>query len=98
MELKDSFVGRLNGENFFRTARTETYVEVPPALLITDERGDTWSLGVQYVYHDSSTLEFNVIRNDVDTGETASKIVYRAGRVTIFGKAGRRTWNGRTFV
>jgi hypothetical protein len=97
MELKDSFVGRLNGQKFFRTYKTDSYVEVPPALLITDERGDTWSLGTEYVQH-HQRIEFNVIRNDISTGEFADKMIFRGGRLEIYGWYGRKIWNGRTFI
>ena len=95
METRDSFVGRLDGVSYFRSHQTESYVVIPPALIITDERGDTWSLGTEYTID----MEFNVIRNDRSTGEFASRIEYRRGHgVRIFGKAGWRVFNGRTFV
>ena len=94
MELKDTFVGRINGTDFFRERKTEAYVEIPPALIITDERGDAWTLGVRYNEH----MEFSVVRNDIPTGEFASKIEYRTGKVRIFSRAGAKTWNGRSFI
>ena len=97
MELKDSFVGRLNGVNFFRTHKTESYVEIPPALIITDERGDAWTLGEDYAQH-GQRFEWGVKRNDQHTGEMAEKIVYRGGRVRIFGWYGSKVWNGKTFI
>lgn len=97
MELKDTFVGRLHGTPYFRTHKTESYVCVPPALLITDERGDTWSLGNEFAQH-GQRFSFNVIRNDRDTGELAERIEYQAGKVRIFGWYGFKTWNGRTFI
>lgn len=97
MELKDSFVGRLHGIDFFRTLKTEAYVEVPPALLITDERGDTWTLGCEYTQH-GTRFEWNVLRNDCGTGEQAERIVFRNGKVKIFGWYGFKTWTGRAFV
>src|ERR1043166_1348543 len=97
MELRDTFVGRLNGHKFFRTHKTESYVEVPPALLVTDQRGDTWSLGNEFAQH-GERFSFNVIRNDRDTGELAERIVYQGGRLFIYGWYGRKVWNGRTFV
>lgn len=97
MELKDSFVGRLGGVDFLRTHKTEAYVEVPPALLITDERGDTWTIGNDYVQHGQG-FAWGVMRNDIHTGEMAEKIVFRNGKVKIFGWYGFKTWNGRTFI
>src|ERR1041385_792771 len=98
MELKDSFVGRLNGLNWFRTHQTESYVEVPPSLIITDERGDVWSIGTDFAQH-GQRFSWGVLRNDRHTGELAEKIVYRRGKgVMIYGWYGRKVWNGRTFV
>lgn len=97
MELKDSFVGRLHGRDFFRIHKTESDVEVPPALLITDERGDTWTIGNEYTQH-GHRFEWNVLRNDRPIGEMAEKIIMRNGRVRIFGWYGSKTWNGRVFV
>lgn len=94
MELKDTFVGRAMGTDYFRTHKTEAYVEIPPAMIITDERGDVWTLGLNY----NQAMEFDVVRNDCSTGEFASRIVYRGGKVKIFGKAGWKTWNGRGLV
>ena len=97
MELKDSFVGRLNGLDFYRTHKTESYVEIPPSLIITDERGDAWTLGTDYAQH-GRRFSWGVLRNDRHTGELAEKIVFQRGRVHIFGWYGRKTWNGRTFI
>lgn len=94
MELRDTFVGIANGTRFYRERATESYVEIPPALIITDERGDVWTLGVRY----NGFMEFSVLRNDVPTGDFASRIVYQAGKVRIFGRAGSRTWSGRSFI
>jgi hypothetical protein len=99
MAFRDSILltGTINGARYERENRSENYVEIPPALVITDERGGMWTLGTEYLLYDGQ-FEWNVLRNDVDTGEMASKIVYRGGRVTIYGCDGRRIWNGRSFV
>lgn len=89
--------GTIGGNRYLRENRSERDVEIPPAFMITDETGGMWSLGNEYELHNSQ-LEFNVIRNDVDTGEMASKIVYRGGVVTLFGRAGMRRWSGRSFI
>jgi hypothetical protein len=89
--------GTVNGARYERENRSENYVEIPPALLITDERGGMWTLGTEYVVHNGE-FEFNVLRNDVDTGETAKRIVCRRGKVAIFGQNGWRIWNGKSFV
>jgi hypothetical protein len=97
METRDSFVGQVYGERYYRERETEADVVIPPALLITDERGDCWTLGVRH----NDDLEWTVLRNDIWTGEFASRIeCCRASgrRVRIFGKAGWKTWSGRTFV
>ena len=89
--------GTINGARYVRENRTERDVEIPPAFMITDETGAMWSFGTEYALHNGH-YEFNVIRNDVDTGEVASKIVYRGGVVTIFGRDGWRRWSGRSFI
>lgn len=89
--------GTVNGARYQREGRSERDVEIPPAYLITDETGAMWSFGTEYALHNGQ-FEFNVIRNDIDTGEVANKIVYRGGAVTIFGRDGWRRWNGRTFI
>lgn len=95
--MADSLVGRLNGTNYFRENATEAYVEVPPALMITASDGKLFTLGTQYQQH-GQVFEFNVLVNDIDTGEMASKIVYQRGKVRIFGRAGWRIWTERGFV
>jgi hypothetical protein len=99
MSIRDSalLTGTANGARYFREARSERDVEIPPAHLITDERGGMWTLGPEYTLHDGQ-FEFSVLRNDVDTGEMAAKIVYRGGVVTIYGRDGRRRWTGRAFI
>lgn len=94
MELKDSFVGRALGVDYFRELKTEAYVVVPPALIITDERGDTWTLGLKYNRH----MEFNVLRNDRSTGEFASKIEWNGQRLRIYSRDGFKTWTGKSFI
>ena len=97
MELKDGFLGRLHGQPYYRVRKSEAYVEIPPALLITDECGDSWSVGFEYFMH-GDRIHYNVIHNDQDTGEYAEKIVYQNGRVRIFGWYGWKTYNGKTFI
>jgi hypothetical protein len=99
MAFRDSILltGTVNGARYQRENRSERDVEIPPAYLITDDVGAMWSFGTNYAIHNGE-FEFNVIRNDVDTGETAKRIVYRGGVVTIYGSAGRRRWTGRSFI
>ena len=98
--VKDGMIGMLMGVPYTRVDQSEAYVAVPPALLITDNRGNTWSLGFEYTQPSGRAhYEFNVLMNDVDTGETAERIdYYRGGRVSIYGWYGRKVWNGRAFV
>lgn len=80
---------------------TESYVSVPPALIITDERGDVWTFGFQLAPKKLSPdgeFAFNVLRNGIDTREMASRIERRSGKVRIFTFVGWKWWNGKTFV
>jgi hypothetical protein len=90
--------GTVNGARYERENCSEEYVEIPPAYLITDETGAMWSFGTEYATGRDRHFEFNVLRNDVDTGEMASRITYRSGKVRIFGSAGWRTWTGKYFL
>lgn len=87
-------VGTANNLRYERENKTESYVAIPPALIITDSDGAAWTLGTQYIDRGGGELEFNVLRNDVDTGETAMRIEYRNGVVRIFGRysGGRGSW------
>jgi hypothetical protein len=77
---------------------TEDYVSTPPALTITDERGDIWCLGPTNLGVSGGEFSFTVLRNGVPTGERANRIERRAGKISIFGPEGRKAWNGRTFI
>lgn len=89
-------IGRANGQTIRRENKTESYVVIPPALWITDSDGAVWTLGTEYTVH----MEFNVLRNDVDTGQYAARIEYRAGVLRIYGRDGWRTFsrNRRHFI
>lgn len=91
-------IGQLDGVKYFREQESDPYVEIPPARLITDKQGGTWSFGTVYRFDRNGYYEFNVIRNDLDLDEYAQKIVYRGGKVRIFGQDGWRVWNGRSFI
>lgn len=80
-------IGRALGRTYRRANKTEPYVCIPPALVITDSDGATWTLGFRYQIH-GGEYEFNVLRNDVDTGEMAKRIEYRDGIVRVFGQNG----------
>ena len=80
---------------------TESYVSVPPALTITDEAGAVWTLGFNTQPRDRSPdgeFAFNVLRNGYETGEVASRIERRGGRVKIFTRSGWKRWNGSVFI
>lgn len=79
-------IGRANGVTFRRDDKSESDVVIPPAYIITDSDGGTWTFGNEFSVHG----EINVLRNDIDTGEFAQKIEYRKGRVWLFGKSGWR--------
>jgi hypothetical protein len=97
--LRDSelLIGTVLGVKYHRENRTEAYVSVPPALIITDSNGSAWSLGNEYIQR-GLIYEFNVMCNDKNTGEMAQKIEYRNGQISIYGWDGRRTWTGRSFT
>ena len=80
---------------------TEEYVSTPPALWIHDERGDVWTLGEQFARMTDAPhgeFAFNVLRNGQDTGEFASRIERRRGKIRIFTRQGFKTWSGQSFL
>lgn len=79
---------------------TEAYVSSPPAARITDEANNVFTLGYAYqVQRDAPRGEFafNVLLNGCETGEFASRIERRNGKVRIFTRQGFKTWNGKSF-
>ena len=82
-------IGRALGVTYRRADKTEPYVCVPPALVITDSDGGTWTFGTEF----NAYGEINVLRNDVDTGEFAQRIEYRGGVVRLYGKGGGRSFS-----
>lgn len=82
-----------------QTHITEEYVSSPPALIIVDERGDIWTLGIQMERYDTPRGEyaFPVQRNGQLTGEVASRIERRRGRIRIFTRNGWKHWTGNSF-
>ena len=91
---------------------TEDYVSSPPALVILDETGTVWTLGLQMGAPSDEVKEryrtrwdaprgefaFDVLRNGQPTGEWASRIERRKGRVRIFTRDGWKQWSGRSFI
>lgn len=99
----------LQGE---QTYITEEYVSSPPALVIIDDYGAIWTLGLQMAAPTDAIKEryqtrwdapngefaFDVLRNGQPTGEYASRIERRKGKVRIFCRGGWKQWTGRSFV
>lgn len=77
---------------------TESYISVPPALTITDERGDLWTLGFNPGAGPRGEFSFDVLRNGQFAGVIASRIERRNGRVRAFTREGWKVFNGRSFV
>jgi len=100
MSDSDLLVGRAFNQTYYRENRTESYVEVPPACIITLSDGTTFRLGEQFTGFGGWNMEFNVLANDRDTGHMAQRIEMRNGVVKIFGRTGWRTWSRkhRNFV
>ena len=89
---------KLQGE---QTHITEEYVSSPPALIILDECGDVWTLGMWVGRRDNAPdgeYAFNVLRNGIATGDFASRIERRQGKVRIFTRDGWKRWSGQSFV
>lgn len=82
---------------------TEEYVSSPPALIIVDEAGIIWTLAMQLGKElggidPQGEFCFEVLANGHKTGEFASRIERRSGRIRIFTHKGWRRWTGRAFV
>ncbi len=91
--------GRALKTTYLRENATQPYVTIPPALIITDSNGATWTLGFSYIekwIRGEKVFYFNVLRNDVDTGEFSEKIDYRQGKIRIFSSDGtQKVWRER---
>ena len=81
-----------------QTHVTESYVSSPPALTITDERGDLWCLGFGGGHVQGGEFAYAVLRNGKSTGEMANRIERRGGRIRIFTTSGWKRWTGQGFV
>jgi len=85
-----------------QTHITEDYVSSPPGLIIVDERGAYWTLGLQYQWlRDAPEGEFafNVLRNGRETGVFASRIERRKGKIRVLQRGGTYLyWNGQSFA
>lgn len=78
---------------------TEDYVSSPPALWIHDETGATWTLGMRMHLMREGFGEYcyMVLRNAKPTGEIASRIERRNGKIRVFTDTGWKRWLGRSF-
>jgi hypothetical protein len=79
---------------------TENYVSIPPALIITDEGNNVWTLGLMTAPKGKSPdgeFAFDVLRNGKWSGEVASRIERRKGRIRIFTCDGWKIWTGNSF-
>lgn len=78
---------------------TENYVSVPPALIITDAGNNVWTLGFSNAPNaPRGEFAFNVLKNGQNTGEWASRIERRKGKIRIFTPTGWKWYNGWAFI
>lgn len=79
---------------------TEPYVCIPPALVIRDREGATWTLGFDYDEREwrGGKWEYDIVRNGRKTGEFGRIIEFRKGVVKIWGAEGWRTYRNGRFV
>lgn len=80
---------------------TESYVSVPPALIIVDEQKAVWTIGFTTAPKDitpDGEYAFDVLRNGIFVGEFASRIERRKGRIRIFTRDGWKWWTGTSFI
>lgn len=78
--------------------QTEEYVSSPPALIIFDECGDVWTLGLDMHLGPRGEYAFDILRNGVKIGERGSRIERRSGKIRIFTPDGVwKRWTGKTF-
>jgi hypothetical protein len=81
-----------------QTHITESYVSTPPALFIIDEAGVVWTLGFNQVMGPRGEYAFNVLMNGKETGEFASRIERRGGKIRIFTLGGWKRFTGKSFI
>lgn len=80
-----------------QTHITENYVSSPPALIIVDEANNVFTLGFQQMAGPRGEYGFPVLINGQPTGEVASRIERRDGKIRIFTDTGFKRWTGRSF-
>lgn len=84
-----------------QTHVTENYVSSPPALLVVDETNTVWTLGMtmhRHTFNPRGEYSFPVLRNGQPTGEIASRIERRGGKIRIFTRDGWKHWTGKSFL
>jgi hypothetical protein len=82
-----------------QTHITEHYVSSPPALVIVDERGDVFTLGLERFQGPRGEYAFMILRNGAPTGELGSRIERRNQKIRIFTPEGcYKVWNGKSFL
>ena len=82
-----------------QTHITESYVSSPPALTIFDERGDLFTLAMEFDNNSPrGEYAFGVLVNGRPTGTVASRIERRNGRIRAFTSEGWKRWNGNIFI
>lgn len=91
-ELLEGFHRRVK---YVRENKTEAYVTVPPALIITDSNGATWTLGTDWIQK-GYTFFWGIYRNDVHTGEQACRLEYRQGQLRALTPMGSKLWVERS--
>jgi len=77
---------------------TESYISVPPALIITDEYNQVWTLGMSVAPQGKSPdgeFAFPILRNGFEVDCIASRLERRNGKVRAFTRDGWRTWSNR---
>lgn len=83
--------GYHRGVKYVRENKTEPYVSVPPALIITDSNGATWTLGTDYIQK-GWAYYWGIMRNDKHTGEHACKLEYRNTKLRAWTPEGSKIW------
>lgn len=77
---------------------TENYVSSPPALWVVDETGACWTLGFNPDRDGPrGEFSFDVLRDGIWTGVSASRIERRGGRIRCFCRDGWKIWRGTSF-
>ena len=86
-----------------QTHVTEEYVSSPPALWVINSQNQVFTLSEQMgtIWNGNKVMGefvFEVLMNGNRTGQFASRIEMRRGKVRIFTKSGWKHWTGRQFI